>query len=58
MNRREDAGEIQDSFGEQLQQSSLEWYKVLGIVFSSKKIRTAAPANGNIFQSHIFSTME
>lgn len=53
MNRREEAGEIQDSFGEQLQQNSLEWYEVLGIVFSSRKIRTAPPAKGDIFQSHI-----
>lgn len=50
MDRREEAGEIQDTLGEQLEQMSLEWYKVLGIVFSRKKVRTATPAKGNIFQ--------
>lgn len=43
---------IKDSFGEQLEQSSLEWYKVLGIVFSCRNVRTAAPDKGNIFQSN------
>lgn len=50
MDRREEAGEIQDNLGEQLEQMSLEWYKILGIVFSHKKVRTATPAKGNIFQ--------
>lgn len=52
MDRREEAGKIQDNFREQLEQSPLEWYKVLGIVFSCRKIRAAAPAKGNIFQSN------
>lgn len=52
MDRREEAGEIEDNFGERFEQNSLEWYKVLGIMFSCRNVRRTAPAKGNIFQSN------